>query len=175
MTDDNLCELTCEMCGDTYSVHPSRAPTSRFCSMDCLYRFNSEHSETFHSPSEDNEHEVLLERVREHYGHACIDCGSTHESRRDSIHVHHLVPSTRFDEGEGENPHFEENLVTLCCTCHNTWDTATRQLLDGKDVSNPDAAQAVAERICIEMGDDLSPLSEHAPGLVPVVQSRLLR
>lgn len=175
MTGADHPELTCDMCGETYTRHPSYAPKSRFCSSDCRYQFMSECPEEFRDWTRGEAHEALLERVREDYGHACVDCGDTRRPDDESIPVHHLVPSSRFDIEVDENPHFEENLLPLCVACHNTWDTATRQLLEEKVVSDPEAAEAVMGSILRNMGVELTPLAEHAPRLIPLVEDRLLQ
>lgn len=174
MTGTDHPELTCAMCGETYTRHPSYAPKSRFCSSDCRYQFMSECPEEFCNWTNGEAHEALLEGVREEYEHTCVNCGDAHGPEDESIPVHHLVPSNRFIEGEDENAHFEENLLPLCVPCHNKWDNATRQLLDGVEVSDSEVAEAVTEAFRTNMGDDLAPLAENAPRLLPVVRAQIL-
>ena len=36
-------ELTCEVCGKTFTRYPSQVKRTNFCSRECLQRYNSEH------------------------------------------------------------------------------------------------------------------------------------
>ncbi|MFC6825664.1 homing endonuclease associated repeat-containing protein [Halopelagius fulvigenes] len=69
------------------------------------------------------------ERVLARDDHTCQACGLDSEKSRDrygkGLNVHHITPRNKFVE-DGELNHEQanrmENLVTLCISCHRTWE-----------------------------------------------------
>ncbi len=64
------------------------------------------------------------EEIVERDGYRCATCGIEREEHQQEygmdLHVHHRKPAKEFDErGDGD---FEENLITLCASCHNFWE-----------------------------------------------------
>jgi len=64
-------------------------------------------------------------RVRERDGYECQGCGMSQEAHQEahngeSLHVHHIQKRKTFDSAAEANA--IENLITLCRSCHRTWE-----------------------------------------------------
>lgn len=69
----------------------------------------------------------ILERDRYRCQHCAVQQHVEKENNR-SLEVHHIKPLTSFEEPEKAN--FEENLITLCQSCHNDWEPVTQLAFD---------------------------------------------
>jgi 5-methylcytosine-specific restriction endonuclease McrA len=67
-------ELVCDNCDDSYTVIPSRADSSSFCSMDCKSEYQSKSMTGQNNPSWSGGHLTKSE---------CELCGELHEHRKD--------------------------------------------------------------------------------------------
>jgi 5-methylcytosine-specific restriction endonuclease McrA len=119
----------CENCDKNVEKWPSQVCGDVVCSDKC---FNSIHSEKMSGENHprwkggDVKYGKNWESVREAQIERdyfeCVKCGITrseHLEKYDAdLSVHHIIPIRNFDEPENGN--FEENLKTLCKSCHRT-------------------------------------------------------
>jgi len=111
-------EKTCEQCGEKYFPAPHRHEESRFCSIQCIGDWCSDHLSGENSPHwkggvcEDyGKKWSAISRSIIERDQKCRICGS-----KDNLHAHHIVPRREFEDVNNANE--EHNLVTLCATCH---------------------------------------------------------
>ncbi len=55
-------------------------------------------------------------------GYACRVCGADQEAIGQEPAVHHITPRSEFDDSEWRTYNALENLVTLCPSCHGTYE-----------------------------------------------------
>lgn len=128
-------DAECAYCGAVDSVPQSRRDQEDqyFCGRECYGRWRSENRVGSGSPlwkGGDNVQygigwgEKKREAVRERDGRKCQHCGRSekeHIELFDKKHcVHHIQPARSFDDPKRRNA--MDNLVTLCTTCHMTWE-----------------------------------------------------
>jgi hypothetical protein len=65
----------------------------------------------------------LRRRVRERDGYECMVCGVAEEDLDRELDVHHIVPFRKFGVENHEKANREDNLVSLCRSCHNQVDS----------------------------------------------------
>lgn len=102
---------TCEWCGDSYEVIPSRLGHTRFCSHRCLVLSLAEKNTKLATEAKSrcaSKHWLVRRReVLERDNFTCRKCGRTSD-----LTVHHLVS---WRKTQDDSP---ENLLTLCRGCH---------------------------------------------------------
>lgn len=64
----------------------------------------------------------IAERIRKRDKWTCQLCGKDH-----SIDVHHIIPRSCFPNGDADNS--DDNLITVCYSCHASVESKTRKLL----------------------------------------------
>jgi len=73
--------------------------------------------------------EEAQHKVRKRDGE-CVECGMTdeeHQNRHNRpLTAHHVVPREMFDEKQNANS--LDNLVAVCCECHQSYEVTPRQL-----------------------------------------------
>jgi 5-methylcytosine-specific restriction endonuclease McrA len=116
-------EKECKRCGEVFErAHWRTTDQDQFCTQDCYYEWRAEHAESFDYG--DGWNETKRERVREKYNRQCQSCGMTEETHKEvsgkRLAVHHIIPAKQIDDAERRNA--VENLVALCCSCHNDWE-----------------------------------------------------
>lgn len=128
--------VTCNTCGA--SIERVKAETERcerhFCDRECKAEWLSENicgddNPTWTGGPRDygsGWSKPKREAVRERDGYECQNpsCDMTQQEHLDEfgrrLHVHHLQPPDTFSNRADANE--PENLVTLCCICHMTWE-----------------------------------------------------
>jgi len=104
--------LTCECCGESFSVRPYRKNLARFCSYSCRAR-------VFLGTGEDNLaykhgkycgriHGRDLKKLRINMGNACQICG--YNEFPQVLEIHHVNINDRDQQ--------KKNLLLVCPTCH---------------------------------------------------------
>jgi 5-methylcytosine-specific restriction endonuclease McrA len=80
-----------------------------------------------YGPEWDNRRRRVLERD----GHQCRVCERTSAVLDNSLHVHHIRPLKEFEQDDGttdsKSANRMENLVTLCPSCHRTYEGKHRE------------------------------------------------
>jgi len=125
----------CVICGEDYVVNEGVEQERRkTCSIECSAELHSrtqngqDHPQWRGGVEMINAVRLLLgsdswdniaERARERDGRVCQMCGETSDGRRHP--VHHIIP---INVG---GTHFEDNLMTLCPSCHKTAETYIQQ------------------------------------------------
>lgn len=105
-------EATCDNCGQTYRDYKTNIERAggAYCSQECVYQ--SERTDTYRSTIEQARRSGKWKRKRrqiiERDNGRCQECGFDQ-----NLHVHHITPLS-----EGGEPFDENNLVTLCQSCH---------------------------------------------------------
>jgi len=102
-------ELTCDYCGDSYSVRPSKAERSRFCSKKCCYDWRGENNSGSDNPNHKPKKSV-----------ECKYCGQIYKVQP------HRAETTKYcskdcqlsdynKNNEGENHPMYKGKITLEC------------------------------------------------------------
>lgn len=110
--------FTCEVCEEEVYRPNSQAESfdKKFCSHKCQtkyysgekhYRYKEDKKEYTYSGGWTNAREKRLEKDN----HKCQECG-----KQDNLHIHHIKPYISFEDKFKANR--QDNLITLCCTCH---------------------------------------------------------
>lgn len=121
----NSKEVDCEYCGEKFERQLNQLKTrgKRFCSHICYSHWMSENQKGENSYSwrggvktyrGDNWEEVS-NYIRKRDGFTCKECGK--KTNGVQLDVHHKIPFRFFDNPEKAN--HEDNLVTLCRSCHS--------------------------------------------------------
>lgn len=125
-------EVSCDNCGDSKYLNPwevEEDKENRFCDYNCLSEYRSENFVGENHPcwqGGTNDHqdygENWQDRRQETLEDDCYTCQSCgDDSEQVSIlHVHHVIPYEAFEEDA--LAHRDENLVTLCASCHRKWE-----------------------------------------------------
>jgi len=123
---DTRPKIACSICGDERRVDHNYAKKDiedHLCSNECWSEWAAENRTgpgnptwkggkvLYYGTNWKNRRLDALERDN----HTCQACG-----QEDNLHVHHIRPLRTFDDGE--KPHRLRNLVTLCRSCHKTWE-----------------------------------------------------
>jgi len=123
-TDVESIQKICKYCGKAYTVIPSRADISRFCSRKCK---NAVQTKEFSGPNNpswkggpiddyghnwESQRRLALERDK-----VCLLCGAPRSQCGYELDVHHIIPMREFD-GNWEAANCLSNLVALCRNCH---------------------------------------------------------
>jgi len=120
-------KVSCEWCGDAYTVTPALEDTTRFCSREChgahlgSTKDNSGRNNPAWQGGESGIHAVrrflsdkswfkIRHSVLSKNGWVCEMCGATKEDGQ--IHLHHIIPVA----SGGTNG--EWNLLPVCPSCH---------------------------------------------------------
>ena len=133
--DWNRVVVACEWCGSEKETRRSAAEKyeNHFCNNDCRIAWEREN----HPTGEDNPlyrgghffygkgwTDRKKRRVRIRDQARCRSCRTSESDHFDeygrALDVHHITPARQFDDPEKRNA--EENLITLCVTCHNEWE-----------------------------------------------------
>lgn len=117
---------TCAVCGASFSVKRSEAPTRLTCGWECRVARLRGHNhpswrggrEPYYGPNWDEQRR----KARERNG-ACHRCGRTPAEIGEALSVHHIKPFREFGYVLGENDNYRqanalENLEGLCRRCH---------------------------------------------------------
>jgi len=127
--------LECEECGSPFNVIPAVAEYRRNCSQECRTKqMKREYSGENHpqyqgghvewrGPNWIDQREKALERD----DYQCRRCGRDSDDIGRNPHVHHRLKIRFFKERYDEPEWYElgndlENLITLCPTCHRTFE-----------------------------------------------------
>jgi len=135
-------EIDCANCGSTLERKRYRVENSerQFCGPECMGEWNSEHrvgerhprfkggSENYYGPNWNKQ----SRRVRDRDQHRCQDCGMAEPKHLEKfgrkLAVHHIRPIREFRGSDGldyQSANKLKNLVTLCDSCHSTWERMT--------------------------------------------------
>lgn len=116
----------CEQCGDEVTLRQSKRNygAGRFCSRNCLSRWQSENWQGEDHPNWNggwNEFRVngwskAKREALERDDHRCQSCGATASELGREPDIHHIVPVRTFDDPD--TAHTLENLIALCPSCH---------------------------------------------------------
>lgn len=116
--------IECEYCHKKFEVKPSRQKTVRFCSYNCLGKWNSENlageknplwkggREPYYGQNWRRHNREALERD----DHICQICGTEEDGR--ALDVHHIIPFREFGLKRYKEANQLSNLITLCRPCH---------------------------------------------------------
>lgn len=125
---ENFVTLTCETCGNPYTVHKifTESRNSRFCSIKCRgvsqslekrgagnvnYRGGAV---TYRGQNWGHQRRLAAERD----GWKCQICGKRINRKKWDYGVHHIKPYREFN-GDWESANQLSNLITLCRSCHS--------------------------------------------------------
>jgi 5-methylcytosine-specific restriction endonuclease McrA len=125
---------TCDWCGDEFERYKSKSTRRNgdFCNHECYGKWRAEnvvgenHPQWKHGNRDYGKgwNEKKRREVRERDGYKCRACGMSQEKHREicgaALAVHHIRPARLFDNPEKRNA--EDNLVTLCRSCHHRWE-----------------------------------------------------
>lgn len=116
---------TCRVCGEETGKYNSKL--RHYCSERC--------KRIAYAVQDMFTWDVVKAEVRNRDNHTCQDCGKDRESNNyNGLHVHHIISIK-----EGGHPFDEENLITLCPSCHRK--------RHGKDSRKDDIEQLRKEHI----------------------------
>jgi len=139
--EDGPAIVECAWCGEELERRPCKLERSEnfFCGdTDCQAKWKSENVFGKRHPNWKGGHErgygpnwreKRRERL-EHDNYECVVCGLSNEKHRKlhdcGLHVHHIQRKEQFRNSKGELDYERanrlENLITLCCRCHNRWE-----------------------------------------------------
>lgn len=123
----------CVVCGSEFETIPSMKNRLKTCSKTC----ESEHRSNIFSGENspvwkggwDSKMNAGFQRQRrkaiQRDGGVCRNCGATAEENGRALSVHHITPRREFldgDDFDSEAAHALDNLVTLCTSCHHTYE-----------------------------------------------------
>jgi len=120
--------LECEQCGGEFEVTPALEQEQRFCSKSCKNNWQSEAFTGEDHPCYIHGEKIgygkKWKKVRaqalERDNYTCQACGRKESELSRGLHVHHIIPSRKFDSVE--ESHELDNLVCLCTSCHPKWE-----------------------------------------------------
>jgi len=124
VTEEGLTEYTCDNCGESFKRFQSKLKNyeHKFCEKGCWKEWIPENApngkdspnwEGGYSLKYSGSWRSIRRKVRKRDGE-CQKCGKVPRNR--NLDVHHIKPVREFDNFE--NAHSDENLVSLCRSCH---------------------------------------------------------
>lgn len=118
--------VACDGCGGLFRRHPSNVNESggNYCGRECHPGAPpGRKNPNWKGGYEPYYGENWLEQRRkalERDGHTCQSCGHAPSDDDRDLDVHHIRPLRTFDDLEDANA--LDNLVSLCRSCHSTWE-----------------------------------------------------
>lgn len=127
--------VTCEWCGDEYTLNPNKADSRRFCDKWCAGKWRSEQQTGKDNPwwnggkvryyGPNWKRQRRKARKRDQY--RCQECGKTERGLGEIPSMHHRVKIRHFKEKYDAPEWYEkgnrlENLIMLCEEHHRKWE-----------------------------------------------------
>lgn len=129
--------VECYVCGETKKIKPSHKERSdrHFCSMECESNWRKKHLSGSNHPNwkggsvyyyGPNWHSQRIKAVIRDQSR-CQWCSKTPVDLGEELHVHHRVRLRKYKDKYNSPKWWEqgnrvENLITLCHSCHKTWE-----------------------------------------------------
>lgn len=123
-------ELECRQCGKVFSTKESHATRRKFCSKECMAKWQSESGEMSGQNNFNykggykryygSDWRPQRRKARKRDNYTCQRCGITEVEMGHALDVHHIIPFRIFGIERYREANHLDNLISLCKTCHTT-------------------------------------------------------